>query len=237
MQYTPITPIKYQNSRAFCPLSQLIGFGSGSRANLERPPRSEIVESTAGLVFPSLDAAATDVSVGDKHDDITQNTMNTSRNGFISYLTLGVLLILRFGAPASIAQEQTGGGVQQMMSPEEFRAAGLNKLSPEERQKLDAWLQGYRETTEKTTEKKVKQSFFKFGEPMLSRVDGSFGGLKGRTLIKLEDGTVWKQANIDDHYGPSPIDHPGAEVVHTGFGYKMRIQGVPEFYVNPAPTH
>jgi len=195
------------------------------------------VESTAGPLFPSLDAAATDVSVRDKHDDITQNTMNTSRNGFISYLTLGVLLILRFGAPASIAQEQTGGGVQQMMSPEEYRAAGLNKLSPEERQKLDAWLQGYRETTEKTTEKKVKQSFFKFGEPMLSRVDGSFGGLKGRTLIKLEDGTVWKQANSDDHYGASPLEHPGAMVVHTGFGYKMRIQGVPEFYVNPAPTH
>ncbi len=195
------------------------------------------MESTAGPLFPSLDAAATDVSVRDKHDDITQNTMNTSRNGFISYLTLGVLLILRFGAPASIAQEQTGGGVQQMMSPEEYRAAGLNKLSPEERQKLDAWLQGYRETTEKTTEKKVKQSFFKFGEPMLSRVDGSFGGLKGRTLIKLEDGTVWKQANSDDHYGASPLEHPGAMVVHTGFGYKMRIQGVPEFYVNPAPTH
>ena len=26
-----------------------------------------------------------------------------------------------------------------MMSPEEFKAAGLNKLSPEELQKLDAW--------------------------------------------------------------------------------------------------
>ena len=136
-----------------------------------------------------------------------------------------------------MAQDTSSGSIQQMMTPEEFTAAGLNKLSPEERQKLDAWLQGYRETTEKKTEKKVKQSFFKFGEPMLSRVDGSFGGLKGRTLIKLEDGTVWKQANIDDHYGPSPIDHPGAEVVHTGLGYKMRIQGVPEFYVNPAPTH
>jgi hypothetical protein len=126
------------------------------------------------------------------------------------------------------------------MSPEEFRAAGLNKLSSEELQKLDAWLQGYRETTEKTTEKRVektvKRSFFT-GEPIVSRVDGSFGGLKGRTLIKLEDGTVWKQANIDDHYGPSPIEHPGAAVIHTALGYKMRIQGVPEFYVNPVPTH
>jgi hypothetical protein len=124
--------------------------------------------------------------------------------------------------------------------PEEFKAAGLNKLSSEELQKLDAWLQGYRETTEKTTEKKVekkvKRSFFT-GEPIVSRVDGSFGGLKGRTLIKLEDGTVWKQANIDDHYGPSPIEHPGAAVIHTALGYKIRIQGVPEFYVNPVSTH
>ncbi len=161
--------------------------------------------------------------------------MNTGRSTLIAYLTFGFLLVLGLVERARAQEAQPG--VQQMMTPEEFTAAGLNKLSPEERQKLDAWLQGYRETTEKKTEKKVKQSFFKFGEPMLSRVDGSFGGLKGRTLIKLEDGTVWKQANIDDHYGPSPIDHPGAEVVHTGFGYKMRIQGVPEFYVNPAPTH
>jgi len=163
--------------------------------------------------------------------------MNFSRGAFRQHLTLTILLILASGTPVVMAQDTSSGSIQQMMTPEEFTAAGLNKLSPEELQKLDAWLQGYRETTEKRTEKKVKQSFFKFGEPMLSRVDGSFGGLKGRTLIKLEDGTVWKQANIDDHYGPSPIDHPGAEVVHTGLGYKMRIQGVPEFYVNPAPAH
>src|SRR6266478_6932176 len=156
--------------------------------------------------------------------------MNTSRGGLLPFFTLGLFFILGLAEPTRAAPKETSGSIQKMMTPEEFTAAGLNKLSPEELQKLDAWLQGYRETTEKRTEKKVKQSFFKFGEPMLSRVDGSFGGLKGRTLIKLEDGTVWKQANIDDHYGPSPIDHPGAEVVHTGLGYKMRIQGVPEFY-------
>lgn len=184
-----------------------------------------------------LDVAVPNVSVGATLDSNLQNIMNTSRGALISYLLVGFLLIFGFEMLAAPAQEQIGASIQQLMSPEEFRAAGLNKLSPEELQKLDAWLQGYRETTEKKTEKKVKQSFFKFGEPILSRVDGSFGGLKGRTLIKLEDGTVWKQANIDDHIGPSPIDHPGAEVVHTGLGYKMRIQGVPEFYVNPAPTH
>jgi len=178
-------------------------------------------------------------SVGATLDSNLQNIMNTSRSAFVFYPLLGFLLIFGCGRPAS-AQVETGASIQQLMSPAEFKAAGLNKLSSEELQKLDAWLQGYRETTEKTTEKRVektvKRSFFT-GEPIVSRVDGSFGGLKGRTLIKLEDGTVWKQANIDDHYGPSPIDHPGAAVIHTGLGYKIRIQGVPEFYVNPVSTH
>src|SRR5437667_12744386 len=189
-----------------------------------------------GTSFGPLDVPAASVSIGDNSISPTTQ-MNSLRSVWISSLIISPFLFFNSVRPAQAAQELISGSIQEMMSPEEFKAAGLNKLSPEELQKLDAWLQGYRETTEKKTEKKVKQSFFKFGEPMLSRVDGSFGGLKGRTLIKLEDGTVWKQANIDDHYGPSHIDHPGAEVVHTGLGYKMRIQGVPEFYVNPAPTH
>src|SRR5437763_5072363 len=165
--------------------------------------------------------------------------MNDLRSTCVRCLTIGAVMLLGPLESVHAAQEALSGSIQDVMSPEEFKAAGLDKLSSEELQKLDAWLQGYREATQKateaTTEKKMKKSFFN-REPVVSRVDGSFAGLRGRTLIKLEDGTVWKQANIDDHAGPSPIDHPGAAVVWTGFGYKMRIQGVPEFYVNPVKT-
>jgi hypothetical protein len=68
---------------------------------------------------------------------------------------------------------------------------------------------------------------------IVSRVNGSFGGLSGHTVIQLEDGTAWKQANADDHFRGSSVDHPGAAVIHGIFGYKMRIEGVPEFYVDP----
>src|SRR5438128_12214138 len=122
--------------------------------------------------------------------------MNTFRSAFIFCLTLGLLLIFGSLKLSHGAQQEISGSVQEMMSPEEFKAAGLNKLSPEELQKLDAWLQGYREATEKRTEKKVTKSFFN-REPVVSRVDGSFAGLRGRTLIRLEDGTVWKQASLD----------------------------------------
>jgi len=152
---------------------------------------------------------------------------------------IAALFILGSVIPAWAAEEILSGSIKEMMSPEEFKAAGLNKLSSEELEKLNAWLQGYRETTEKVTEKKterrVARSFFHH-EPVVSRVDGSFAGLRGHTVIKFEDGTAWKQANIDDHAGPSPIDHPGAAVVWAGLGYKMRIQGVAEFYVNPVKT-
>src|SRR5436305_14627823 len=163
--------------------------------------------------------------------------MNTSRSAFVSYPLLGFLLIFGCGNLAS-AQVETGTSIQQLMSPEEFKAAGLDKLSSEELQKLDAWLQGYRQTTEKkaseVAEKKAGERTAKTKLDMLvSRVDGSFEGLKGRTVIKLEDGTAWKQANAEDRFRPSVTDHPGAVVSHTVFGYKMRIEGMPEFYVDP----
>ena len=68
---------------------------------------------------------------------------------------------------------------------------------------------------------------------LVSRVDGSFTGLTGRTLIRLEDGTVWKQANADDRYRSKNTDHPAAAVIHGVFGYKMQIEGTQAFYVDP----
>lgn len=136
---------------------------------------------------------------------------------------LGISLL-----PSLLAQDE--GGIRDAMSPEEFHRAGLDKLSPEELHNLDRWLQGDRERTSKKAAARTARTKIDF---LVSRVSGHFGGLRGRTVIELEDGTVWKQANADDHIGPSPVDHPGAAVIHSPFGYKMRIEGVPEFYVNP----
>ena len=68
---------------------------------------------------------------------------------------------------------------------------------------------------------------------LVSRVDGTFNGLTGRTIIRLEDGTVWKQANADDRFRPKVTDHPAAVVIHGIFGYKMQVEGTQEFYVDP----
>jgi len=161
--------------------------------------------------------------------------MNICRRGLPTCVVFGFCVILSYFEPARAAQPEMSGSIKEIMSPEEFKAAGLNKLSADELQKLDAWLQGYRQVTEQTAEKKAtaRASRTKM-DLIVSRVDGSFQGLTGRTIIRLEDGTVWKQANADDRYRSRVTDHPAAAVIHGVFGYKMRLEGATqEFYVDP----
>jgi hypothetical protein len=127
------------------------------------------------------------------------------------------------------------------MTADEFKSAGLDKLSADELKSLNGWLQGYRQkaetkaaekATEEVTKKAAAESRTKM-DSALSRVDGTFTGLTGHTIIKLEDGSVWKQSNVDDRYRAQVTDRPPVKVSHTAFGYKMRIVGTGEFYVDP----
>jgi hypothetical protein len=152
----------------------------------------------------------------------------------LGFVMLGFSVTLGCVEQVHAAPPEMSGSIKEVMSPEEFKAAGLNKLSADELQKLDAWLQGYRQVTEQAAEKKAtaRASRTKM-DLIVSRVDGQFNGLTGRTIIRLEDGTVWKQANADDHYRSRVTDHPAAAVMHGVFGYKMQIEGTQEFYVDP----
>src|ERR1700730_4489777 len=131
--------------------------------------------------------------------------------------------------------------LQDSMTAEQFKAAGLDKLSPEELKRLNESLQGSRREGEKkavekaTAEIKKKvatESRAKMDE-ILSRVDGEFAGITGHTVIKLEDGTKWKQVNVDEHYRARVTYRPPVKVWHGAFGYRMRIVGTGEFYVDP----
>lgn len=137
-----------------------------------------------------------------------------------------------------------------MMTREEFEAMGLDKLTPGELEHLTSWLQEQRRAAAKSaapagpavaaageatagTAKKVHYPWLAKKQAIYSRVDGALGPLTGRSIIILEDGTKWHQANSDDRYRPEVKDHPAAAVLPTSFGWKMRIEGMPDFYVNP----
>lgn len=158
-------------------------------------------------------------------------------------------------APVKKMEAKPTKSLEETMRPEEFKAAGLDKLNEDELQHLDAYLQGYRQAAKKKANdeaqakanEEIKKAKAQAKAPvddtsmggrsrmdaLVSRVDGNIEGIKGHTIIRLEDGTMWKQTNVDDHYRATIPDHPAAVVLHTVFGYKMRIEGMPEFYVDP----
>ena len=123
-------------------------------------------------------------------------------------LLLTALLCLA-PAFAAHAQRVVEGDLQKQMSAEEFKAAGLEKLSAQELAALNAWLQGkVQQATASVLEQAREEGrqevivknrgFFDFGsnEPIESTLVGEFTGFgKGRKYT-LENGQVWDQ--IDD---------------------------------------
>ena len=149
--------------------------------------------------------------------------------------------------PKERTSEQKGPKLIQEMTAEEKTAAGLDKLSPAELEYLDEWVRNYRRMGEKkaaekaaaetkveaTKEATEKAKRMIKRDVIVSRVDGVMVPLTGRTVIKLEDGSRWKQANKEDRFRPRMTDRPPAAVIHTTFGFKMRVEGMPDFYVDP----
>src|SRR4029077_9347526 len=69
-----------------------------------------------------------------------------------------------------------------------------------------------------------------------SRIDGEFHGLRKYTkkaIIRLEDGTVWKQVNEGDNLEAKLTDHPPVMITHSVVGYKMHVIGAGGFYGTP----
>ncbi len=116
-------------------------------------------------------------------------------------LILSAALFSLAGA-ASAQDAPSQRPLQQEMSPEEFKAAGLDKLSAEELARLNAWLNRKidAESTKAAAQAQDKiktetRGFFNFGsaEPIVSSIVGEFRGFqRGRNYI-LANGQEWEQ--------------------------------------------
>lgn len=128
---------------------------------------------------------------------------------------LAFALALGLAAGTALAQRTFEGDLQQAMTPAQFQAAGLDKLSPAELAALNDWLHGKvaEETRKATAEATValaqareegrqevivkNRGFFDFGskEPIESTIAGAFGGFgKGRHYV-LANGQEWEQTD------------------------------------------
>ena len=120
-------------------------------------------------------------------------------------------------------------GVQKAMTPEQYEAAGLSKLDPAERAKLDEFIKNYvavsnEKVATTAVDKAVKENKVQTPEVIQSRIVGPFNGYTGRTVFTLENGQRWAQTQYDSAYYPK-IDSPPVIIVKAGFGYRMYIAG------------
>ncbi|WNH53138.1 hypothetical protein [Stenotrophomonas oahuensis] len=124
-------------------------------------------------------------------------------------------ILLGLASPA-LAQRVVEGDLQQQMTPAEFKAAGLDKLSAAELAALNGWLQGkvaavtagvreqVREEVREEAREEGRQEvivknrgFFDFGskEPIVSTLQGEFRGFgKGRRYV-LANKQEWEQTD------------------------------------------
>lgn len=122
----------------------------------------------------------------------------------MSSLRLPRLLVLA-AALAALPAIAAPPPIQQQMSTEEFKSAGLDKLSDEELARLNAWLGRTIEveTAKAATAAKKKveddnRGFFNFGstDPIRSSIPGEFRGFANGRSYTLANGQVWRQ--VDD---------------------------------------
>ena len=115
------------------------------------------------------------------------------------------------------------------MTPEDYEAAGLSKLEPAERAKLDEFIRNYvtvsnERVATSAVDQAIKEKKVSAPEVIQSRIVGPFTGYTGRTIFTLENGQRWAQAQRDSKYFPK-IDLPPVVIVKAGLGYRMHIAG------------
>ena len=132
---------------------------------------------------------------------------------------LAFALLLCTASGAALAQSGQRP-LEQEMTPDEFKAAGLDKLSPEELARLNAWLDRkiVTETTRAATlaEDKVKEEtrgFFNFGkkDPIVSTIKGEFRGFQAGRSYVLANGQEWEQIDGASLVGVRKTD-PGVKI-------------------------
>lgn len=140
-----------------------------------------------------------------------------------------VILASLVTLPAAEPETPAFPGVQKAMTPEQYEAAGLSKLDPAERAKLDEFIKNYvavsnEKVATTAVDKAIKEKKVSEPEVIQSRIVGPFTGYTGTTVFTLENGQRWAQSQRDSAYYPK-MDSPPVVIIKAGFGYRMYIQG------------
>lgn len=134
----------------------------------------------------------------------------------------GLVLLIIVGA--SFAADDSFPGFKKLMSEEEFRQSGLQKLNEQELDALNQWLIRYtageaevlKETSEAVREAQKNYE-------VESTIVGEFSGWDGETIFRLANGQVWQQ-RLSGRYPYRGPANPAVRISKNWAGfYKMTL--------------
>ena len=124
---------------------------------------------------------------------------------------------------------QQFSSLEERMSAADFKAAGLDKLSPQQLRFLDDWLRTHEPV--KAVTASGQPVFYPDNQPrdkFSTHLVGQFNGWTGHTTFTLDNGQVWKQAESGAYSCPS-IDNPEVTIKPMILGsWLMYVQGCNE---------
>jgi hypothetical protein len=160
---------------------------------------------------------------------------------FVVVLLTSLLFLASVARPAPAAAP---GSIIHALTPEEFAKAGLNKLTTEELDNLEAALSRHQqgiaqaaptaptETVIKSTDKaasafgaeQVTQAKRVVTEQELhAHIEGTIESFSGRAVFVLDNGQIWQQRIPDTVYFTPKLVNPEVIITRGFIGYKMLI--------------
>lgn len=130
--------------------------------------------------------------------------------------------------PTSTALADTP--LEKLMSPDQQRQMGIDKLTSNEREQLRVYLinlyllgvkEGQETASASPSSKTTPPSTASVVE---SQIDGNFEGWAGETIFKLSNGQIWQQATYAYTYHYA--FRPKVLIFKTNSAYKMKVEGV-----------
>lgn len=134
---------------------------------------------------------------------------------FLLLCSLSTLLFAQTMAPT----------LEERMSADDFRASGLNGLSPQQLAHLNQWLSAHEGDGGGSASGRGFYPDEGAREKVESRITGTFTGWMGNTVFQLDNGQSWRQAESGRFYTGS-MTNPEVTIKPMILGsWLMKIEG------------
>lgn len=135
------------------------------------------------------------------------------------------LLVVLAIAPISLsAQGSKSLTIDQVMTPQELKTAGIASLSLAQREALNEWLNRYTMSVLMEANKftKAEKRSSQCDPAIESQIDGDFKGWEGETIYHLRNGQIWQQSSYHYHYHYAYA--PEVTIYSSGPGCRMIVK-------------